>query len=134
MTHHPRGNEVFLKAQFPVFLVVGLLATATHYIVLWVGISTFQLKAVIASSVGFLFGALLNYLLNYYWTFNASQKHKVAIIRFLCMLFLSGVLNAFILGALISIGIALWLSQVSATVLLVALNYSLSKTWIFRRA
>ena len=55
-----------LISRFIKFIGVGAFGTLVHYIILICAIQLFNLNAVLASSLGAIFGALVNYYLNYH--------------------------------------------------------------------
>ena len=59
--------------QFARFCLVGSVGTAVHYSAL-VAIVHFRGKPMIGSIVGFVLGAMVNYLLNYHYTFKSVQR------------------------------------------------------------
>ena len=74
--------------------VVGLVGTATHYIVLtglveWIGIEASR-----AAFIGASVGALVNYCLNYRITFASRAAHRVALSRFLTVAVANAALSA----------------------------------------
>jgi putative flippase GtrA len=65
-----------LANRFAKFAGVGAIGTAGHYVTLFVLVDMAGRDAVIASSAGFLVGAIINYVLNYRFTFESRQSHS----------------------------------------------------------
>jgi putative flippase GtrA len=65
----------YLLRRFLTFAGVGVIGTAAHYLTLSGLFELFDVSAVIASSAGYMVGALINYVLNYHYTFRSSQSH-----------------------------------------------------------
>ncbi len=63
------------------FLASGGIATAAHCGVLW-GLLNLQVEAVLASSVGAFVGAIMNYFLQYFFTFKTKRQHKRALVAY----------------------------------------------------
>jgi putative flippase GtrA len=89
-------------------------------------------QATAASTLGFIASAVLNYLLNYRFTFRSKNLHLSALPRFLVISGIGLVLNGVILQA----GIAytsvpyLW-CQVAATVIVLCWNFAGSLKWSY---
>ena len=129
------GALTRLKAVLPKFMLfatVGGLCTAIQYLILVYLVSVHDWHATVASTLGFIASALVNYLHNYKITFRSKSPHMNALPRFLVI---SGVglgLNGVILQA----GIAytsvpyLW-CQVAATVVVLCWNFAGSLKWSY---
>jgi putative flippase GtrA len=57
------------------FGVVGIVGTSTHYLLLISFVEVADLDPVVATSIGFVGGAAVNYLLNYRYTFRSAKSH-----------------------------------------------------------
>lgn len=57
------------------YTAAGSLAVGVHYLVLILLVERAAMDATLSSSCGFLFGLIVNYLLQYYWTFRSSGSH-----------------------------------------------------------
>ena len=62
-------------ARFTRFTLVGAVATSIQYIILMLLVDFLGVQPVLASSVGFVAGALGNYILNYHYTFQSTEQH-----------------------------------------------------------
>jgi len=117
--------------QFLHFGLIGALGTAMHYALL---IALVQLLAVhegIAAMCGAALGAICNYVLNYHFNFRSTRRHREALPRFLAMAGIGIALNGFIVAALSKAGLHYLLAQATATVLVLSMNFLVSRTWIF---
>ena len=54
-----------IQRQFLRFMAVGATGTTVQYVVLWIGTALIYAPAAIGSAVGYIFGSVINYLLNY---------------------------------------------------------------------
>lgn len=57
------------------YIAAGTLAVAVHYLILILLVEGPAVNATLASSSGFVVGVLVNYLLQFYWTFRSSGSH-----------------------------------------------------------
>ncbi len=122
-----RGSMQFLK-----FAVVGATATCLHYaiflsLVMFLGVAPGP-----AAAIGASFGACVVYTLNRRYTFDTERSHSQMIPRFIALSILGALLNGVIVGWLSGIGLHFLLSQVVATVLVLFINFFVSKKWIYR--
>ena len=56
------------------YACVGAIGTAVQYALLVIAVSVFGVLPVITSTVGAVFGAITNYVLNYRFTFSSSKE------------------------------------------------------------
>jgi putative flippase GtrA len=117
--------------RFVLHVVTGFAAVAVHYAVMW-GLLRFGSEALVASSVGFAFGALTRFFTAYYNVFEPTQKVRTTIPKFVLALAVQGVLNSAFLTGFMEIGIPLWYAQVATTVLMTFLNYIVYRLWVFK--
>jgi len=119
------------------FLVSGGIATAAHWAVLW-GLVNIQVDAVLASSVGAFVGAVVNYFLQYFFTFRTQRKHKQTLMAYIPAVLVSWLLN---LGLFYSLYGSLFsmpmfsdplLAQVVTTGIVMVVNFLLYKKVVFR--
>jgi len=96
---------VHMSAQFAIFAGVGALATAVQYLILVVLVQLVGLQPAMASSVGFVFGAAVNYALNRRITFRSREPHVVAVPKFAVVASAGLLLNGAVLFALLAEGI-----------------------------
>jgi len=118
--------------RFMLFATVGGLCTGIQYLILVYLVSMHDWHATVASTLGFIASALVNYLLNYKITFRSKNPHLSALPRFLVISGVGLVLN----GAILQAGIAytsvpyLW-CQVAATVIVLFWNFAGSLKWSY---
>ena len=122
-----------LARQILTFGVVGLAGTSVHYITLGVLVEVIGLRPVPATVIGFIFGALTNYVLNYRFTFRSDAAHGMVLPRYLAIAGSSFFINAGIMAA----GTDHWprlyfLVQLFSTGLLFMWNFALSRYWAFK--
>lgn len=118
--------------KFAGYVAAGFAATGTHYVVMVLLVSQAQLPEVVASSIGFLAGALVKYPLNYWAVFASEQAHAVAIPRFILGLAIGFALNALVFALLLrALDVHYMVSQVLTTGTVLFVNYLLARYWIF---
>lgn len=117
------------------YLWVGFLATASQYILLILCVELFHSSAVLGSSLGYLLGGLVNYVLNRKHTFASQKKHHKAITQFTIVFIIAFFMNAALLQALQTFVKLQYIpAQILTTVLVLGWNYSAHKFWTFRDA
>jgi len=65
------------------FILVGLAATATHYLMLYLCVEALRMDPVLATLPAFAFAFILSYALNRNWTFGSSEQHRRALPAYL---------------------------------------------------
>ena len=121
--------------EFFRFSCVGAIGTGAHYTVLVVMIRFFRVSPVAASTCGFVAGALINYILNYRWTFKSQKKHKSAMPNFFFIAVIGMIFNAAIMSLLVnSFEVHYLISQIAATFVVLLWNFSGNKIWTFKQA
>jgi putative flippase GtrA len=123
---------VNIASRFITFCIVGGTATFVHYALLVILVTWASVTPVLASSVGFIIAAIVNYWLNYHLTFRSSLDHHVAFLRF-CVVASTGLaINALTMH----IGVAVLqfhylLVQIVATGVVLIWNFVLHDRWSF---
>jgi putative flippase GtrA len=119
--------------NFILYGMVGVIATPAHYLTLILLVEAGGVGPVFATSVGSFVGAVVNYFLNYHYTFNSSKAHLDAGPKFFTVALSSGILNAVLvyLGADL-LGRHYLPVQVCATLIVFLVNFVLNSAWTFR--
>ena len=118
--------------QFIYFSGIGVIGTAGHYAVLIALVELFEIDPVYATTAGFVTGAIINYILNYHFTFRSSKRHGEALSKFMTVAIVGAILNTGIMHA--GLEITPWpylVIQVIATVIVLLWNFLLNKFWTF---
>lgn len=126
-----------LPVQFGVFAVVGGVSTACHFATLWTLHQPLAVNLIVATTAGYLVGAVVNYLLNRRFTFATSRTaHQAAVPRFATVVLMGMALNAGIMAALayLAPGVNFLLRQCVATGIVLVFNFVLNRHWTFRDA
>lgn len=116
-----------------VFGMMGILGTPSHYLTLILLVEACGAGPVFATSAGSLVGALVNYTLNYHYTFKSSKAHSDTVPKFFLIALMTGVLNAL----LVYLGVDIMdmhylLVQIGATFIVFLSNFVLHSIWTFR--
>jgi putative flippase GtrA len=117
------------------FLGAGVLATACHWLLLVLLVEVSLLRPAVASCVGYLFAAALNYALRRRFVFRSRASHRRTMPRYLSVLTVGLGLN----GGIMQLGsgvLALPYSavQIAATGMVFAWNFMAHRLWTFREA
>lgn len=121
-----------IQREFPVFVLVGGVATAAHYLLLVILVQVFRAEPTIASTAGFILGAIVNYVLNYRITFRSRRAHVSAVPRFVMVATAGMFLNGFFVAVGVHIvEIHYMLAQVISTALVLSWNFLVNKYWTF---
>jgi len=124
-----------LAGQFIRFACVGAVATMLQYGILWVGVERFAVSAVQGSCVGFVVGAMVNYLLNYHFTFQSGTPHAVAASRFAVVAGGGFLINAVLMSLLGHFTHLPYLvSQVITTLVVLMWTFMGNALWSFAEA
>jgi len=122
----------FNLKNVPRFFIAGLLATAVHYSVLFTLFNGFKLEIILSTSIGALCGAIVNYLINYFYTFGSQRKHAHAAGTFFLVAGTGLILNASIVGLMFHLlALPALPAQLSATLITFAWNYLAHQRWTF---
>ena len=121
-----------LARQFLTFAAVGAACTVVQYAVL-VALVVVGVNPVAASTVGFLNGAVANYLLNYCLTFRSTMPHRNVAPRFAAIAASALLLNTLLMWIQINrFGLQYLLAQVITTALVLIWNFIFNRLWTFR--
>ena len=120
-----------LNSQFLRFAAAGAVGTACHYLVLLALSAGAGIAPGPAAACGALVGAIVNYWLNRNFIFRSERRHAEALPRFAAMATFGALLNGLIVGGLAHLGLHFLAAQVCATLVVLVLNYVMSKKWIF---
>jgi putative flippase GtrA len=130
-----RYVHMSINNQFLRFALVGLAGTAVQYLVLWLGVRFGGVSAPFASGVGFFCGSVVNYRLNYLFTFRSAQSHLQAASRYYLVLAVGICLNTALMVLFVrSLNWNYWLGQICTTGVVLFWNFAGSRWWAFRHA
>lgn len=122
-----------LASQFVRFCLVGTIATALQFAILIGGARMLGVDAVIASSAGYVTGAIASYAMNYGFTYRSVRPHEEAVPRFIVVVAIGSVLNAVLMQIQIhELGFDYLAAQVLATGTVLVWHFVGHLHWSFR--
>jgi len=131
--HFQGGSCRSVYTQFLRFAAVGAIGTAFHYMALYLLVEYSGSGPVLASSVGFVLGAVINYFLNYRFTFASEKLHTEALPKFFLVAILGLPLNSGVMAFYTSvIPLHYLLAQLLATGVVLIWNFTANRIWTFR--
>jgi putative flippase GtrA len=119
--------------RFAVFAALGAVGTLVHYAVLIGLVETALAGPALATALGAVVGALVNYGLSRRLAFKSTRAHREALPRFLLVAGIGIVLNPLLLAGLLAATSWPYLAcQGLVTLGLLAVNYAIHSRWTFR--
>ncbi len=118
--------------QFIFFASIGIIGTLGHYLTLVSLVELLALAPVYATTLGFIVGALINYTLNYHYTFRSNKRHRDALSKFMLIALIGALFNYAIMY--IGTGYSHFhyiIIQLFATAVVLLWNFLMSKLWAF---
>lgn len=115
------------------FIISGGSATVAHLSVMaflvWIGVNP-----LISTSTGVIVGAIVNYILQYYYTFDANIKHKKSVRNYIITVSLSFISNFIIFWIFHNlIGVEVLIAQLLTSGIVAIQNYVVYKNFVFLR-
>lgn len=118
----------FLRYSF-----VGAIGTAVQYVPLVVLVQAAEVDPVLASTVGAVAGAIVNYALNHRHTFESRRRRHESLPRFMAIAPAGVAINAELPAALVNgLGVRYLAGQVVATLAVLGVTYLANRAWTFR--
>ena len=119
-------------SRFFRFAFVGLVSTVITYFILIVAIEVFSANELAASTAGYILGAIVNYHLNYKFTFISGQEHRRLLPRFLVVVTVGMLINAGIMhGCMTWIGLHYIMAQLMAVAVALFWSFTANYLWAF---
>ena len=113
------------------FAGAGTAATATHYLILIVLVERGGSDPTGASVIGYVGSWIVNYTLNYRFTFRSVRPHRETLGRFATVAIVAILLNSAVMATATGIGIHYLVAQIVATVLVFCWTFTAQRFWIF---
>lgn len=118
--------------QFFLFATIGAVGTAGHFLTLILLVELAGLSAVWATTAGFIVGALINYALNYHFTFRSDKAHSETMLKFFIVATVGAVLNVMIIFVGVDVLKLFYLfAQVIASSVVLLWTFTANKLWTF---
>jgi len=116
----------------PGYALASITGTVAHYILYILLVRVFSVHAVLASTLGAILGAVIIYLLNYFFIFRSTKKHIEAASKFTVVALMSVGLNGMIVSiALMYVSMHYLIAQMPAAVIVFGVSYLANKIWTF---
>jgi putative flippase GtrA len=132
VTHSSKPSPDFALFQLGRFLIVGGIATALQYAILFALTGSAGLPPLLASSIGFVASAAANYTLNRRFTFRSDVNYVAGLERFSIIAGGGLALNAIVMaGGTAVAGMDYVASQLVATAVVLLWNFHLNRLWTF---
>jgi putative flippase GtrA len=118
--------------QFIKYASSGAVGTAVHYLLLAALVEGVGVGAVAASSCGAIAGALVNYGLNYRYTFRSTRPHRESLVKFAVVSVAGIAINALVVAVgTTTFGWHYLLAQVVATGVVLGSAFAVNRAWTF---
>ena len=122
-----------LLPQFGRFIGVGMASAVGHYGLLIALVQGLGVEPVRASAAGALLGALINYALNYRYTFSSRKRHRESLSKFALVAAVGLALNcAFMWLGVELLQVHYLISQLATTVLVMLWSFGANRCWTFK--
>jgi putative flippase GtrA len=110
----------------------GAVGTAVQFAILVGLVEFFRSNAVLASTLGAVAGGVVNYVLNYEFTFQSRRPHADSLLKYLMVSVAGLALNALVLTAGISVlGLHYFGAQLFATAVVFCAAFAVNRAWTF---
>jgi putative flippase GtrA len=121
-----------MLVQFLRYAGAGAVGTAAQFAILIALVELAGENAVIASTVGAVAGAAINYAINHRLTFSSRAPHARALPRFAAVALVGMALNALVVAGMLAADQGDYvLAQVVATGVVLVFTYASNRTWTF---
>jgi putative flippase GtrA len=115
------------------FIIVGALSVGTYVGGVALLHRVLEMGPAVANVIAYLAGTLLNYFLNFYWSFQTNRSHQAAVWRYVLLQGFGVVLNTVYVAAMLALfSIPLELAALSFTVIWPFFSFFALRYWAFR--
>jgi putative flippase GtrA len=121
-------------SRFVKYGFVGAGGTLAQYLILTGLVEGWpSFSPVLASTIGAIVGAGINYWLNYRFTFRSDRSHGSALPKFLITAAIGMVINAGLMDLLVRrLQVQYLIAQLMVTVFLVCVTFTINSIWTFK--
>ena len=127
-----RMIEHFCRVDFIRFACVGAIATFAQWGILAFLVELLDVNPIVSSATSYLLSSLLNYLMNYHFTFASSKSHLVAMPQFFLVVAIGLAINTGTFAILSPVSAHYLIAQAGATLAALVANFAFHKFWIYR--
>lgn len=122
-----------LARQFVAYAGMGLMGTMAHYLTLMALVEWGGLNSVAGSAIGYVGGALVNYMLNYNFTFRSTASHSVAMPKFMTVAAVGFCVNSlFMIAGTKWLDLHYLIVQMLATGVVLFWGFAANLLWTFK--
>jgi len=122
----------FLDSRFLRYFVFGAMAAMLQVATLAALVEVARLDKAVASTMAFYIAVVVNYFLQRRYTFRSSERHWIAMPKFVGVSTIGAIINVLIFTLLTHVMHYL-IAQFVSLLIVFAVNYSASNALIFRR-
>jgi putative flippase GtrA len=131
MSPHSRTQQLTEHRLFR-YLVSGGTGAIIHFSILTGLVAWFDADPLISTTIGFIIGSMVNYMLQYHWTFAADGPHHVMLTRYAVVTTATMLLNGQLFWLLTSqLGMYYLIAQFIVTGIIVTVNFLINKHYTF---
>jgi putative flippase GtrA len=122
-----------LTKTFSSYTFVGLIATATHYLILFMLVDILQvIHPVMATVIGSICGAFVGFILNNQMVFKQPRVSVTAVGKYILLALSNCIFNAILLSLFIeNLALPYLKAQLSVTFIIFVSNFFICKLWVF---
>lgn len=113
------------------FLVVGGTSVTVDAGLLWVLHGLLGMWLEPATALSFLAGFAVNFTLNRQWAFSSTGRLRHQFVKYIALVAANLLVTVVLVKALTAIGMMYLIAKVLTTAILSAVNYVISRKWIF---
>ena len=120
--------------RHPVFryLISGGTGAVVIFALLSLMVEVFATPPLVATTISFVIGSLVNYTLQYYWTFEAEGPHRVMLSRYAAVTAVTMSLNTALFWAFTEqLGMHYLIAQALSIGLIIGVNFVINKHYTF---
>ena len=129
---HRSQTQWLLEHRVFRYLVSGGTGAFIHFSILTALVALFGVDPVVSTTIGFIIGSMVNYTLQYHWTFSADGPHHVMLTRYAMVTTATMILNGQLFWLLTSkLGMHYLLAQLIVTGIIVVVNFLINKHYTF---
>lgn len=129
---HRSPTQWLLEHHVFRYLVSGGTGAVIHFSILTALVAWLDVNPVVSTTIGFIIGSMVNYLLQYHWTFSADGPHHVMLTRYAVVTSATMLLNGQLFWLLTSqVGMHYLIAQFIVTGIIVAVNFLINKHYTF---
>ena len=122
-----------LASRFAAFTGVGAIGTTVHYLTLILLVEAGGANSALAAAAGAGLGAIVNYGLNYRYTFRSDAHHLESLPKFAATAIGGMLLSASIVHLSVSWGAPYVAGQMVATGVVLLAGFASNQFWVFRK-